>query len=157
MLKSLVFKLKKRISPRLRSRLQDWKTHLMGQAGEGILSGLYTMLILTMIFFIGIDIAGYTGTMWKLRNACNETLTLMKMENGFDSNTVTTFYDFLRKQGLDTSRVTVTGTPKTVQRGDLITISARTPYELRALRPFNQVLSFEVRVEMSGLAQDFVR
>lgn len=130
---------------------------LKKQGGGGIISGLYTMLILTMIFFIGIDVAGYTGTMWKLRNACNETLALMKMENGFDSGTASVFYNFLLNQGLDISRVKVNGTPKTVQRGEMITITASIPYDLRALRPINKQISFEVRVEMSGLAQEFIR
>lgn len=127
------------------------------EKGEGIISALYTMLLLTIIFFIGIDIFGYTGSVWKLRNACNETLTLMKIENGFDSATERAFYEFLQKQGLDISRVEVSGTGKLVQRGDLVTISATTPYVLRSLRPFDKELKFNIKVQMSGLAQDFVR
>ncbi|MFY9174252.1 MAG: DUF4320 family protein [Peptococcia bacterium] len=150
-------KYKHKKAAKLKRFLATWLSHVRGQAGEGIMTALYTMMILAVIFFIGIDVAGYTGTVWKLRNACNETLTLMKMENGFDSNTAYVFYNFLRNQGLDPSRVNVTGTPKTVQRGDIVTITANTQYDLRALRPLNQLLSFEVRVQMAGMAQDFVR
>lgn len=127
------------------------------QRGEGIISALYTMLLLTMIFFVGIDIAGYTGTVWKMRNACSETLTLMKIENGFDSATERVFYNFLQNQGLDISQVEVTGTGKLVQRGDMVTIRATIPYVLRSLRPFDQELRINVKVEMAGLAQDFTR
>ena len=140
----------KKVEINLRKMLREEK-------GEGIITALYTMLLLTMVFFIGIDIFGYTGTVWKLRNACNETLTLMKIENGFDSSTERVFFGFLHKQGLDTSQVEVSGTGKLVQRGDLVTISAATPYVLRSLRPFGQELKFSVKVQMSGLAQDFVR
>jgi len=128
-----------------------------GQAGEGILTGLYSMLLATMIFFIGIDIAGYTATVWKMRNACTETLTLMKVENGFDSNTKQLFYELVQKQGLDSSRVEVSGTAKSVQRGEQVTLRATAPYILRALRPIGQELSFQVKVEITGLAQDFLR
>ena len=97
-------KYKHKKAAKLKRFLATWLSHVRGQAGEGIMTALYTMMILAVIFFIGIDVAGYTGTVWKLRNACNETLTLMKMENGFDSNTAYVFYNFLRNQGLDPSR-----------------------------------------------------
>lgn len=118
---------------------------------------MYTMLILTVIFFVGIDIAGYTSTAWKLRNACSETLTLMKMENGFDSNTERIFLDYAAVQGLDTCDISVDGTSKTVQRGDVVSIKAAIPYVLRSLRPFNHELTRVIKVEMWGLAQDFIR
>ncbi len=140
-----------------KNRFPHIKELLGNQAGEGLITAFYTILLLTMIFFVGIDIAGYTGTVWKLRNACSETLTLMKMENGFDSSTEQVFYQFLQNQGLDISKVQVSGTPKTVQRGEMVRIVATAPYVLRALRPFNLELSFQVRVEMIGLAQEFVR
>jgi len=130
---------------------------LKSEQGEGIVSALYTMLVLTMILFVGIDIAGYTATSWKLRNACSETLTLMKIENGFDSNLEQRFLEYVAIQGLEPASVGVTGTPKLVLRGEMVTIRARTPYILKSLRPLNKELNFIIDIEMSGLAQEFIR
>ena len=138
-------------------RIRYFIYKLPGDKGEGIISALYTMLILTIVFFIGIDIAGYTAATWKLRNACTETLALMKIENGYDSNTESLFYDFLHSQGMDSSGVKVNGTSKHVQRGERVTMKAQAPYQLRSLRPLNQELSLDITVEMSGLAQEFIR
>jgi len=127
------------------------------ERGEGIISALYAMLIMTIIFFVGIDIAGYTATAWKLRNACSETLTLMKVENGFDSTLEQRFMEYIEVQGLDPSMVSVAGTPKLVQRGDMVTIKAATLYVLKSLRPLDRELRFTINIEMSGLAQEFIR
>ncbi len=125
--------------------------------GEGIITGLYTMLILTIIFFIGIDIAGYTSTSWKLRNTCREALTLMKIENGFDSQIEEFFYDVAETNGLDIRQLDVSGTPKPRQRGDVLTVRASIPYNLRSIRPFNRQIIVDIDYEISGLAQQYVR
>lgn len=138
----------------MKTRLKELRH---SETGEGLISALYTMMLLTIIFFIGIDIAGYTATAWKLRNACSETLTLMKIENGYDSSIEKTFLKYVAVQGLDTSKIRVSGTPKLVQRGDMVIIRATVPYTLRSLRPFNHELQFTVNVEMSGLAQEFFK
>lgn len=138
-------------------RKRDPGQILRGEKGESLITALYTILLLTQIFFFGIDIAAYTGTAWKLRNACSETLTLMKIENGFDSRTEEVFYRLLQNQGLDISRVEVSGTAKSVQRGEQVTIRAVVPYVVRSLRPFDKELRFFIRVEMTGLAQDYVK
>lgn len=122
-----------------------------------ITTSLYTILILLIVFSVGIDTAGYIGSKWKLNNVCSETLQYMKAENGFDSGTATVFRALATSQGLDASRITVSGTPKTVQRGDTITIYASMPYTLRALRPLGKELNVTIRTEMSGLAQEFIR
>lgn len=127
------------------------------EQGEGMITTLYTMLILMIIFFAGIDIAGYTATSWKLRNACTETLSLMKIENGLDAALEDKFRDYAAAQGLDPAKVTLTGTSKLVQRGDMVAIRAAMPYVLRSLRPLNRELSLTIDIEMYGLAQEFVR
>lgn len=132
----------------------SWKEN---QAGEGIITALYTMLLLTVIFFVGIDIAGYTSAAWKLRNVCSETLNLIKIENGFDSRTEQVFFAYAAAQGLPIDSIAVAGTSKTVQRGDMVTIRAEMPYVLRSLRPFNRELTYNIRVEMTGLAQEFIK
>jgi len=133
------------------------KAFLRANRGEGIISALYTMLLLTIIFFIGIDIAGYTATAWKLRNACSETLSLMKIENGYDSRIEQAFLKFAGAQGLMMEKINIYGTPKTVQRGDTVEINASIPYEIRSIRPFSQSLKLDISISMSGLAQDFIR
>lgn len=133
------------------------KKLLFTEKGEGIISALYTMLVLTVVLFMGIDIFGYTSTAWKLRNTCSETLTLMKMENGFDFNIERSFFRFAELQGLNTKLIKVNGTDKTVQRGDVVTIQASMPYKIRSIKPFNRQLNVDINIEMSGLAQEFVR
>jgi hypothetical protein len=134
-----------------------FKEQLKSERGEGIVSALYTMLVLTIILFVGIDIAGYTATSWKLRNACSETLALMKIENGFDVNLEEIFLEYTSIQGLESASVVVTGTPKLVQRGEMVTIRATTPYILKSLRPLDKELHVTIDIEMSGLAQEFIR
>lgn len=133
------------------------KRFISAEKGDSIITGLYTMLLLTIIFFIGIDIVGYASTSWKLRNSCREALTLMKIENGFDRKTELFFYNIAQSNGLDASRLYVTGTPKPKQRGDVLTIRATIPYDLHSIRPFNRQLTVDVDYEASGLAQDLVR
>lgn len=118
---------------------------------------LYSLLIFFMVLFIGIDVAGYGATAWKLRNACSETLEIMKTENGLSTEGKEAFYRFLSAQGMDARDVVLWGTQPTVQRGEIVAISASVPYVLHSLRPLNQELSFVIRVEMTGLAQDFIR
>jgi hypothetical protein len=127
------------------------------EKGEGIISALYALLLLMVVFFVGMDFAGYLTTSWKLRNACSETLTLMKIENGFDYRTEQAFKEYLSLLGLDSSVAEVKGTPKLVQRGEVVWIRAKIPYIVRSLKPFNRELQLEIIVELSGLAQDFVR
>lgn len=118
---------------------------------------LYSLFIFFVILCIGIDVAGYSATAWKMRNACSETLEIMKTENGLSAEGREAFYRFLSAQGMDVREVALWGTQPTVQRGEVISISAGAPYVLRSLRPLNRELSFVIRVEMSGLAQDFIR
>jgi len=127
------------------------------ERGEGVLTALYTLLILSVVLFVGIDIAGYAASAWKLRNACGEVLTLMKIENGINGEIERAFYEYVAAQGLDPSLVSVTGTLQKVQRGDPVVIKAHMPYCLRSLRPFGRDLVFDISIEMWGMAQDFIR
>ena len=92
-----------------------------------------------------------------MRNVCSETLALMKIENGYNSQIEQKFIGYLSQLKIDPARVSVTATPQKVQRGDILTIRATTPYVITSLRPFNKELSFDVTVEMSGMAQEFIR
>lgn len=132
---------------------------LASERGASWLSGLFTMLVLTIVIFIGIEVACYLSSYWKLRVACSETLALMKIENGFDARTKQCFHSFLRVQGLDPlqNRVNVEGTAKTVQRGAIVTIRTEMPYSFRALKPIGKEFHLTIRVAMSGLAQEFIK
>ena len=129
------------------------------EKGSSWLSGLFTLLILTMVFLLGIEIACYFITYGKLRVAANETMALMKLENGFDSSIEQYFYDFLKIQGLDPlqAQVKVKGTPTRVQRGEILTLKTEMPYQFRALRPMGREYQLTLRVTVFGLAQEFIR
>ena len=49
-------------------------------AGEGLISGLYTLLILALVLFIGVEILSYGMAGWKAYAAGQEILELMKAE-----------------------------------------------------------------------------
>jgi hypothetical protein len=133
------------------------KGFLQNKEGNAVITGLYTLLVLMICFCGGVDIAGYGSMAWKLRNACMETLALIKIENGFDAGIRQKFYDFLEVQGVDPGQVQVSGTAKWVQRGDLVEISAEATYNLKALRPLGHEMEAPVRVTLRGLAQDYIR
>jgi hypothetical protein len=127
------------------------------QCGESILTLPILMLIICMVMYMGVDILGIYSAHQKLRTAASETLTLMKMENGWDSNTEVFFEQLIAKTGLSPANVTVTATPKGAQRGDTITLTASTNYEVRSLKPLNRTIIVPVEIEISGLAQEFKR
>jgi hypothetical protein len=130
---------------------------LRGEQGSAIINGLYTMLMIMICFCVGVDIVGYGSMAWKLRNACTETLALIKIENGFDDHLNLKFQEFLTVQGMDPNLVQAEGTPKLVQLGDLVEIHAETTYTLRALRPLGHSLEAPIQVTLRGLAQDYIR
>jgi len=138
------------------------KSILTGEKGESPLTFPVLILITVMVLYMGVDILGIYSTNQKLRAAASETLTLIKMENGWDSDTQQFFDDMLRKAGLSPGTVTVHyATPKNqsppVQRGDTVVLEVSTSYEVRSLKPLGTTISAPVRVRLSGLAQEFVR
>ncbi|WP_418790313.1 DUF4320 family protein [Phosphitispora sp. TUW77] len=136
---------------------------LMGsQVGESPLTLPITMLIIAMVLYMGVDFLGIYATSQKLRTAASETITLMKIENGWDSGTQTFFHDMLDKLGLPPNQVKVNfATPKNqsppVQRGDPVSLDISTTYEVRSLKPLNHAFVVPVRIKLTGLAQEYVR
>ena len=55
-----------------------------GEKGDSIITGLYSLLLATVVLLIAIEAAGYSMSVWKLRQVCMETLNLMKVENGLN-------------------------------------------------------------------------
>lgn len=93
------------------------------------------VLILCVFAYFFVDINGMWNTHRKLAIAGDEALKVMQAEGGFDSSTRQLFMEMARLQGLDTSLITVTGTPKRVQRWGRIEIEASMQYTLQAFKP----------------------
>jgi hypothetical protein len=133
------------------------KCYINDQRGESIITLPIVIMFIIIVLYIGIDVIGAFTTYEKLQRATTETLTLMKMENGWDNNTEIYFNTMLSREGLSLSNVQITATPKQVQRGEIVTIQASTNYEVRSLRPLNRTISLPINIEISGLAQEFIR
>ncbi len=118
---------------------------------------VYSLFILMMFAVLYVDLYGYFYLKNNLRQAVDETLTMMKAENGFDERTRGFFEQAARKLGLDPTRVGLQGTPKPVQRGDPVELSASTDYEIRGLRPLNKTLKVQITVHSVGLAHTKIR
>lgn len=134
------------------------KQTLKDTRGESPLTFPIAALLVVMLLYTGVDILSYYSVHQKLRTAASETLTLMKMENGWDTTTDLFFHNMIQSVGLQSYEITTDETtPKPVQRGDLVTISVRTEYEVKSLKPLNKTIKIPVQIELSGLAQDFIR
>lgn len=137
------------------------KNFLKCERGESIITLPYAILIFFIVLFIGIDVYGYASIKWKLRTACSEALTIMKVENGFNNKIEQAFYDCTDKLGMDKSefKITVTGYPylNKVQRGKAISIKANAEYVFHCLRPLGQEIKTNIEVELTGLAQEYIR
>jgi len=138
------------------------KILLSNQRGESPLALPVIMLITVMVLYMGVDFLGIYSAHQKLRTAASETLTLMKMENGWDNDTHAFFNTVLLKTGLQPGEVTIDFcTPKQqappVQRGEPVTLEVSTMYHVRSLKPLDQNITVPVRVRLTGLAQEFVR
>lgn len=127
------------------------------QQGEGMLTGLYNILAITVILFMGIEAAGYSVTIWKLRQVCSETLNLMKIENGLNHEIEASFQALTEDYGLQAYHFRLTGTPCFVQRGDLLELEAESSYPLQCVRPFGNQLEVPLCIKVRGLAQTYMR
>ena len=127
------------------------------QSGEGIISGLYVMLVLAIILFTAVEVVSYSMSAWKLYGACAEVMELMKAENGLDREIEQHFYTLAEALQLENLGVRLEGTPKTVQRGDLLELRAEGHYKVYSLRPFGQELRVPVNMRLHGLAHTYVR
>lgn len=119
--------------------------------------GLYSLLAIAVVLMLGLEAAGYSMSVWKLRQVCSETLNLMKIENGMNSRTEASFQELLEDYGLQDFSFRLKGTPCCVQRGDLLEFEAESSYPLSCLRPFGTQWEVPLRVKVRGLAQTFIR
>jgi hypothetical protein len=127
------------------------------QSGEGLISGLYVMLILAVILFAAVEIAAYSMSAWKLYGACGEIMEMMKGETGLDGSMEEKFQELLAALNLLDLDIHLEGTPKTVQRGDLLELKAWGRYPVRSLRPFGRELSVPFSLRLHGLAHTYIR
>lgn len=134
------------------------KLHFRNQSGESIITYPILMLFVMIILFIGVDLMGVYVANQKLRIVVSETLTLMKMDNEWNDQTQAFFNEMVDKSGFPLE-VTQEHTPASgyVQRGEVVTLKANTVYVMKALKPFDKEISFNIEVELSGLAQKYIR
>lgn len=118
---------------------------------------VYALLIFMIFAVIYVDLYGYFYTKDNLKQAVDETLTLMKFENGFDQGTISYFNTMASKLGLNASDITLNGTPKTVQRGDIVELTASLDYEVKGLKPLNYPIKINITVRAEGLAHNKIR
>jgi hypothetical protein len=133
------------------------KAGRLDQRGEGMILSLYSLLVITVVLMIGIEAAGYTMAVWKLRQVCSETLNLMKIENGMNSRTEAGFHELMEDYGLQGFSFRLKGTPCFVQRGDLLEFEAESSYPLSCLRPLGTQWAVPLHIKVRGLAQTFIR
>ena len=127
------------------------------QSGEGMISGLYVMLVLAIVLFLAVEIASYSMSAWKLYGAASEIMEMMKSENGFDAAMERRFRELTKALNLDDLDIRIVGTAKTVQRGDMLELSVRGNYRIRSLRPFGRELNATVSLRLHGLAHTYIR
>ena len=134
----------------LRSLLQE-------QAGEGLFTSLYVILILAVIMFAAVEVASYSMSAWKLYGAMGEIMEIMKSENGLDSAGERRFRELTVSLKLDDLGLSVSGTPKTAQRGDLLELRVTGRYKVRCLKPFGKELVAPINMKLNGLAHAYIR
>jgi hypothetical protein len=118
---------------------------------------IYSLFLFMIFAVLYVDLYGYFYTKNNLKQAVDETLTLIKFENGFDDSTKSYFHNIAAKLGLDASKIDLQGTPKTVQRGEPVELIASIAYEVRGLRPLNYPLTVQIVVRSQGLAHSKIR
>ena len=125
--------------------------------GEGLISGFYVMFVLALVLFLAVDVASYAMCSWKLHGACGEIMEMMKAENGLDAGMEARFKELVGALHMEDMTIALAGTPKTIQRGELLELRAQGQYEVRCLRPLGQSIKVPVRVRVHGLAHTYIR
>ncbi len=125
--------------------------------GEGIISGLYTLLVLSLTLFLGVEILSYGVSGWKIYTAGEELMELMKAENGLDEEMEARFFGLAQRLNLSDLELTVEGTPKYVQRGEPLELRIQGSYTLTCLRPLGRQWAVPLRIKLVGLAHTYIR
>lgn len=139
---------------KLRDKLNQF---IKSDEGDGFITFLFIALICMIFAVIAVNVIQYNMIKSNMKTAANETLQIMKVENGADITTKEKFDDLLRKMGSDPAAVTFTATPKQVQRGDFVEITATREYNVFALKAIGVNYNITITVHVSGLAHKFIR
>ncbi|MDF9841933.1 MULTISPECIES: DUF4320 family protein [unclassified Paenibacillus] len=134
-----------------------WQRFYRSERGDGIISIFFLLLIVLIISLITVSIIQYVMIRSNLRTAANEVLQVMKVENGADQATRTRFDGLLQSMGMNPAKVFFTATPKPVQRGDLLEVTAIREYNVFALKAVGVNYTVPIQVHVSGLAHKFYR
>lgn len=134
-----------------------WKKFLKDEKGDGVFTFLIAILISMILMLIAVSIYQAYSINRYLDTAASETLTIMKFQNGADSNTEAQFKDLIKRSGLDPNKVSIYATPKTVQRGESIELKATYPYRVFALKAIGVDYEIQIQAKATGLAHKFVR
>lgn len=138
--------------------LKKWLVPLRNNRGAvGSIPLMFFMLVAAIFLYLGIDLYGYIVQQQKLTVATNELLEVVKAENGYDSVNREQFNRLIQKSGIDPARVTLTATPKLVERGNTVEVEASMEYECIGLKPLGKTVKLPIRVKQDGLARTFFR
>lgn len=139
-------------------KLKRWSAPLSNSRGAvGSIPLMFFMLVAAIFLYLGIDLYGYIVQQQKLTVATNELLEIVKAENGYDSINREQFDKLVQKSGIDPAKVTLSATPKQVERGGTVVVEARMVYECIGLKPLGKTVELPIRVKQDGLARTFFR
>jgi hypothetical protein len=133
------------------------KTFFIDEKGDGIITILFSILISLILLLLAVTVVQYSMIKSSMKTAVNETLQIIKVENGADSTTKAKFEALLVKMKIDPARVTYKATPKLVQRGDPVEVSASIDYNVFALKALGVDYTVTIKVRADGLAHKYVR
>lgn len=133
------------------------KRFLKSENGDGIVAILVSIFIALFLALIAVTIMQYTMIKTNLKTAANETLQIVKVENGADTTTKAKFDALLEKMGMNPSLVEYSATPKLVQRGDEVQVTAIQQYNVFALKVIGVDYTVPIKVQVVGLAHKYIR
>lgn len=142
----------------LRQKIKQFLSGEKGDGGAWVVGAIVGFYVVFLIVAAGTDSVVQNIIRGNLKNAANETLQMMKVENGADSGTRQRFNELLEDFGIDPTKVTFSATPKTVQRGDKVEITAIMQYERKSMRLLGASnITVPIEVHASGLAHKYIR
>lgn len=124
---------------------------------EGIITGLYTLLVLSIILMIGIEILSFGMTGWKVYTAGSEIMELMKAENRLTASMKREFVSMTNELNLSYCNLSVSGTEKLMQRGDILNLYITGEYPINSLSVLGQNFYIPINVHITGLAHSYIR
>lgn len=129
-----------------------------GERGDGVIPFLFITLIALILMLISVSIYQAYTIRGNLQTACNETLQLMKVDNGADSKTKDRFDTLLTKMGMNPKQIDYDATPKgDLNRGDSVEISASTNYKVFALKAVGMNVEVPITAKAIGFAHKYIR